>query len=62
MAIVTGTASGSAQGNGSTRFAAGPVDVSNWSFYSRPPTGTAARPTPYLVGPIVGAVTETTAR
>lgn len=40
----------------------GPVDVSNWSFYARPHQTGAARPTPYLVGPIVGTVTETDAR
>lgn len=34
------------------------VDVENWSFYGRGDT----RPTPFLVGPIVGSVSETTAR
>lgn len=37
----------------------GPVDTRNWSLYGRTQAG---RPTPYLVGPIVGAVTETTGR
>lgn len=46
-------------GNGSGSDADGPVDTRNWSLYGRAEVG---RPTPYLVGPIVGAVTETTGR
>lgn len=38
--------------------AAGPVDVADWSFFGRGDS----RATPFLIGPIVGTVTETTAR
>ena len=44
---------------GSRSDADGAVDTSNWSLYGRAEVG---RPTPFLVGPIVGAVTETTGR
>ena len=37
------------------------VDISNWSLFEREPAS-SGRPTPYLLGPIVGATTETTAR
>eukprot|EP00903_Cladosiphon_okamuranus_P015430 g14252.t1 len=37
------------------------VDISNWSLFEREPVS-SGRPTPYLLGPIVGATTETTAR
>eukprot|EP00904_Undaria_pinnatifida_P002914 jgi/Undpi1/12623/HiC_scaffold_6.g02291.m1 len=46
-------------GRGSGSDAEGPVDTRNWSLYGRAEVG---RPTPFLVGPIVGAVTETTGR
>lgn len=39
----------------------GAVDVSGWSFYGRDPEGEGG-PTPFLIGPIVGAVTENKAR
>lgn len=39
----------------------GAVDVSSWSFYGRQAEGKEA-PTPFLIGPIVGAVTENKAR
>ncbi|CAM9155057.1 unnamed protein product, partial [Hapterophycus canaliculatus] len=37
------------------------VCIDNWSLFEREPES-SGRPTPYLLGPIVGAVTETTAR
>lgn len=37
------------------------VCIDNWSLFEREPED-SGRPTPYLLGPIVGAVTETTAR
>lgn len=50
---------GSSGGNVSAK---GSVDISNWSLFGRAMPGATARPTPFLVGPIVGAVTETSAR
>eukprot|EP00904_Undaria_pinnatifida_P002908 jgi/Undpi1/12618/HiC_scaffold_6.g02287.m1 len=41
--------------------AEGPVDIGNWSIFGREDES-SGRPTPFLVGPIVGKVTETTAR
>lgn len=49
-------------GGGGAISADGAVNVDNWSFYARPKTQGPPRSTPYLVGPIVGTVTETTAR
>ncbi|CBN74005.1 conserved unknown protein [Ectocarpus siliculosus] len=37
------------------------VCIDNWSLFEREPSS-SGRPTPYLLGPVVGAVTETTAR
>ncbi|CAM9794251.1 unnamed protein product [Choristocarpus tenellus] len=37
------------------------VDTSSWFFYSNSKSSDA-RKTPFLVGPVVGRVTETTAR
>lgn len=63
---VTGTGSrpagGGGGGGGGNVSAEGSVDISNWSLFGRGAPGAAARPTPFLVGPIVGAVTETTGR
>lgn len=48
-------------GHGKSARAEGPVDIGNWSLFGRE-NASSGRPTPFLVGPIVGEVTETTAR
>ncbi|CAN0069108.1 unnamed protein product [Ectocarpus sp. 4 AP-2014] len=58
MSAVTGTSSGSSAGPPAPG-GDGPVDISNWNLYGRSSSG---RPAVWLVGPIVGACTETTAR
>eukprot|EP00903_Cladosiphon_okamuranus_P015421 g14244.t1 len=58
MSIVTGTTKGS---NGGARAPGGdgPVDISNWNMYGR---STSGRPVVWLVGPVVGTCTESSAR
>lgn len=51
---------GSGGGGGSSE--SGGVNTQNWSFYGRGRSNSDQRPAPYLVGPVVGAVTGTTAR
>ncbi|CAN0062357.1 unnamed protein product [Ectocarpus sp. 6 AP-2014] len=58
MSAVTGTSSGSSAGPPASG-GNGAVDISNWNLYGRSSSG---RPAVWLVGPIVGACTETTAR
>ena len=65
--VVTGTAATPSakpkrrHGRGKAASAEGPVDIGNWSLFGRD-DASSGRPTPFLVGPIVGEVTETTAR
>lgn len=58
MSVVTGT---SKAGNGGAPAPGGdgPVDISNWNMYGRASSG---RPVVWLVGPVVGTCTETSAR
>lgn len=61
--VVTGTSGPSPKParRGKSATAEGPVDIGNWSLFGREDVS-SGRPTPFLVGPIVGEVTETTAR
>ncbi|CAN0064472.1 unnamed protein product [Scytosiphon promiscuus] len=58
MSAVTGTGKGDAGGPPASG-GDGAVDISNWDLYGRSSSG---RPVVWLVGPIVGACTEKTAR
>lgn len=59
--LVTGTGGGGHNGGGPSAVgdAAGSVNIDNWSLFGR---SSSDRPTPFLVGPIVGVVTESAAR
>lgn len=58
MSVVTGTTKAS-NGGAPAPGGDGPVDISNWNMYGRASSG---RPVVWLVGPVVGTCTETSAR